>query len=50
MGVGTIMFFVNPEYIKFFFEDEVGNIMLAAAIGFQVLGYLIIKKIVVIEV
>jgi tight adherence protein B len=50
IGVATIMFFVNPEYIKFFFEDEVGNIMLAAAIGFQVLGYLIIKKIVQIEV
>ena len=44
------MFFTNPEYIKFFFSDDIGNIMLAAAIGFQVLGYLIIKKIVKIEV
>ena len=50
IGVATIMFFVNPEYIKFFFEDDIGNIMLAAAIGFQVAGYLIIKKIVQIEV
>jgi tight adherence protein B len=50
IGVAVVMFFVNPEYVKFFFEDEVGNIMLAAAIGFQILGYLIIMKIVKIEV
>ena len=28
IGVGVIMFFVNPDYVKFFFEDELGNIML----------------------
>lgn len=50
IGVGVIMFFVNPEYVKFFFEDEVGNMMMAAAIAFQIVGYLIIKKIVSIEV
>jgi tight adherence protein B len=50
LGVGVIMFFVNPDYVQFFFKDEVGNIMLAAAIGFQVVGYLAIKKIVSIEV
>ena len=50
IGVAVMMFFVNPEYIKFFFEDDLGNTMMAAAIGFQILGYLIIKKIVTIEV
>jgi tight adherence protein B len=50
IGVAVMMFFVNPDYVKFFFTDEVGNIMAATAIGFQVLGYLIIKKIVSIEV
>jgi tight adherence protein B len=50
IGVATVMFFVNPEYVKFFFEDEVGNMMLGAAIGFQILGYLIIQKIVTIEI
>jgi tight adherence protein B len=50
IGVAILMFFVNPEYIEFFFEDETGNIMLAAAVGFQIVGYLIIKKIVQIEV
>jgi tight adherence protein B len=50
IGVGITMFFVNPEYVKFFFEDDLGNLMLGAAVGFQMLGYLIIKKIVTIEV
>ncbi|HYP07904.1 MAG TPA: type II secretion system F family protein [Bryobacteraceae bacterium] len=50
LGVAIIMFFVNPDYVTFFFEDEVGNTMLGLAVGFQVLGYIIIKKIVSIEV
>jgi tight adherence protein B len=50
IGVAFVMFFVNPDYVKFFFEDEVGNMMLGAAVGFQVLGYLIIQKIVTIEI
>lgn len=50
IGVGVVMFFVNPDYVKFFFEDDLGNMMMGAAIGFQIIGYLIIKKIVTIEV
>jgi len=50
LGVGVIMFYVNPDYAKFFFTDDVGNIMLAAAITLQVIGYLIIKQIVKIEI
>jgi tight adherence protein B len=50
IGVGVIMFFVNPDYVKFFFEEDLGNIMMGAAVGFQIVGYLIIKKIVTIEV
>jgi tight adherence protein B len=50
IGVAITMFFVNPDYVKFFFEEEIGNMMLGAAVGFQVLGYLIIRKIVAIEV
>jgi len=50
IAVAVLMFYTNPEYVKFFFEDEVGNIMLAAGIGLQVIGYLIMKKIVNIEV
>src|SRR5579872_395892 len=50
LGVGIIMFYVNPDYARFFFTDEVGRIMLLAAILLQVIGYLIIRKIVQIEV
>jgi Flp pilus assembly protein TadB len=44
------MFYTNPDYIKFFFLDDVGNIMLAAAIGLQMIGYAVIRQIVKIEV
>lgn len=50
LGVGVIMFYVNPDYAKFFFTDDVGNIMLAAAITLQVIGYLVIRQIVKIEI
>lgn len=48
--VAILMFYTNPDYVKFFFTDDTGNIMLGSAIGLQVIGYLIMKKIVNIEV
>lgn len=48
--VALMMFWVNPEYIRFFFVDEIGNYMMGAAIVLQLLGYAIIQKIVSIEV
>jgi tight adherence protein B len=50
IAVAVLMFFTNPEYVQFFFTDEVGNIMLGAGVFLQVVGYLIMKKIVNIEV
>lgn len=50
IGVGVLMFLTNPSYISFFFVDEVGNYMLAAAVALQIIGYLVIQKIVTIEV
>lgn len=50
IAVAVLMFYTNPDYVKFFFQDDVGNIMLAAGVGLQVIGYLIMKKIVNIEV
>ncbi len=50
IGVAVIMFYVNPDYVKFFFFDDVGNIMLACAAGLQIVGYAIIRQIVKIEV
>jgi len=50
VAVGLIMFYVNPFYAQFFVEDETGRMMMAGAIGLQLLGYGVIKKIVSIEV
>ncbi len=50
LGVALLMFYVNPAYVSFFIDDEVGNMMLGAALGLQAIGYLVIQKIVTIEV
>jgi tight adherence protein B len=50
MGVAVIMFYVNPDYVRFFFLDDVGNLMMGAAVLLQIIGYAIIKQIVKIEV
>jgi tight adherence protein B len=49
-GVCAIMFVVNPSYARFFVDDPMGHELLAAGLGLQVLGYLIIRKIVTFEV
>jgi len=48
--VAVMMFFTNREYVLFFMYDEIGNYLVAAAIGLQLLGYFIIQQIVKIEV
>lgn len=50
VGVGVLMFYANPDYVRFFFLDSTGNIMLAAAVALQIVGYVIIRQIVKIEV
>ncbi len=50
IAVAVLMFFTNPDYVTFFFKDEVGNIMLGSAVALQLIGYFIMKQIVNIEV
>jgi tight adherence protein B len=50
MAVATLMFFVNPPYVQFFITDETGQIMMGVALALQLAGFLVIKKIVSIEV
>jgi tight adherence protein B len=50
IAVAVLMFYTNPDYVKFFFTDDVGNIMLGAAVGLQLIGYAVMQKIVKIEV
>jgi tight adherence protein B len=49
-GVCVMMFVVNPQYARFFVDDPMGHQLLGAAIGLQLLGYVIIRKIVHFEV
>ena len=50
IAVAVLMFYTNPDYVTFFFTDDVGNIMAGTAVFLQVVGYLVMKKIVNIEV
>jgi tight adherence protein B len=50
IGVAVLMFYTNPDYVRFFFLDDVGNIMLGAAVALQITGYVIMKHITKIEV
>jgi tight adherence protein B len=50
VAVGILMFFTNPDYVTFFFEDEVGNIMLGVGVFLQLLGFGVMKRIVNIEI
>ena len=50
IAVAVLMFYTNPDYVKFFFEDDIGNIMLGSAVALQLIGYLIMQQIVKIEV
>ncbi len=48
--VGLMMCWVTPGYAQFFKEDDLGKAMIGAAVGLQLIGYGIIRKIVSIEV
>ena len=50
IAVAVLMFYTNPDYVKFFFTDDTGQLMLGAAVVLQLVGYAIMKKIVNIEV
>lgn len=49
-GVAALLFVVNRDYVGFFLNDPAGQMMAGMAIGLQAVGFLIIKKIVAIEV
>lgn len=54
LGLPPVLFVavyrLNPEYVKVLFTDPMGKQMLAGAIALQVLGALVIKKIINIKV
>ena len=46
LSVGILMFYTNPSYILFFFDDPDGKILMAVCIVLQFLGFVSIRKIV----
>jgi tight adherence protein B len=48
--VAIMMYFVNLKHMMFFVEEEIGQWMAMAAVGLIVLGFLIMRQIVNIEV
>jgi len=50
VGVAALMFMVNRPYARFFIDDPMGHEMVAGAVGLLLVGYMIIRKLVVIEV
>lgn len=45
-----LLFLVNPKYISVLFTDPLGKVFLAWGTGLEVLGYLVIRKIIRIKV
>jgi tight adherence protein B len=44
------LYFLNPDYVMLLFDDPIGQKMLAGGVVLQVLGALVIRKIVTIKV
>jgi tight adherence protein B len=50
LAVAALMFVVNRQYAMFFVDDPMGHMMVAGSLTLLGIGYLIIRKIVNIEV
>jgi tight adherence protein B len=50
IAVGTIIYLLNPGYMKVLFTNNIGQFMLLVASVMQVIGYLWIRKIVNIDI
>jgi len=49
VGVGVMLFMVNPSYMKVMFESTIGLLLLVVAGVSQLFGYILIRKIVRVE-
>ena len=50
VGVGFILSLVNPAYLQPLFEEPLGRACIAGAIVMEIMGYIVIKRIVNIKV
>lgn len=47
---GLGMWFLNPDYMRVLFDEPLGRVMLVTAAGFQLLGFIFIRRIMDVEV
>ncbi len=50
VGVGALFMVINPAYMSLLFTETIGQILLLAALGFEILGVVTIKRILAIEI
>ncbi|SDW95431.1 tight adherence protein B [Marinococcus luteus] len=50
VGLGAVIYVINPEYITTLFIEPIGRIMLAVAAIGGVIGFILVRKITTIEV
>lgn len=50
IGIGFIVYLLNPEYIMVMFHHPAGRVMLGVSAAMQVLAYTVINKIVTIDI
>lgn len=50
IGLGAVIYVMNPDYIGTLFSHPIGQVMLIAGAAGQVIGFLFIRKITTIEV
>jgi len=48
--LAIFLFAVNPEYIRILFTHPIGKLMIGIALAGEVIGILVIRRIVAIEV
>ncbi len=48
-AVGVLLFFLSPDLMSVLFTDPLGNMLLAVGFGLQVIGILIIRRILDVE-
>lgn len=49
VGMFLILLLINPDYIKLFFESQMGIMMLVVAGVMELIGFIVVKKIVTVK-
>lgn len=50
IAIGSIIFLINPEYVKVLFVDPMGQFMLMVSVISQIIGMIVIRKIINIDI